>query len=81
MLGVRFRMGRAKGERLLPRFLLASMLLLTAQAWLPAGKTGGTSSGRRINSATGTPAGTYTIAVIATSGTVARTTNVTLTVM
>ena len=56
------------------------MLLLTA-GLASCGGAGGTSSGQQINSATGTPAGTYTIAVIATSGTVARTTNVTLTVM
>lgn len=80
MLGFGLWMGRAKAERLLPRYLLASMLLLTA-GLASCGGAGDTSSGQQINPATGTPAGTYTIAVIATSGTVAHTTNVTLTVI
>jgi len=66
--------------RMAPQFVLASLLLMAAglTACGSAGTT--TPSGQQLNPATGTPAGTYTITVKASSGGVSRETNVTLTV-
>lgn len=65
-------------QRLSPQLLWA--LLLVAAAGLVA-CAGGASSSTQLNPATGTPAGTYTIRVTATSGGVSHSTTVTLTVV
>jgi hypothetical protein len=68
-------------RRLAPQLLLASLLVMAAGLAACGGVAGGTSSPQQVNPATGTPAGTYAILISATSGGVARTTTVTLTVM
>jgi hypothetical protein len=80
MLGIGSRAARARADRSVPQFVLASLLLL-ASGLTACGGAGGTTSGQQLNPATGTPAGTYTIVVTATSGTAVHSTNVTLTVM
>ena len=80
ILGIRIRFIRARATCLASQFLLASLLLMTS-GLTACGGTEGTSSGQQLNPATGTPAGTYTIAVTATSGTVMHSTNITLTVL
>ncbi len=66
---------------LVGQFLL-SLLLLVAASWMSAcGAVGAGYSTPQPNPATGTPAGTYSITVTATSGGVSRSATVTLTVM
>jgi hypothetical protein len=68
-------------RRLAPGFFLALLLVMAAGLVACGGAGGGTSSSQQVNPATGTPAGTYSILVTATSGGVAHSTTVTLTVM
>jgi hypothetical protein len=77
--GLALRTAARRVRRLAPQYLLA--FLLVACAGLAACAGGGASSSTQPNPATGTPAGTYTIQVIATSGEVSHFTTVTLTVM
>jgi hypothetical protein len=69
------------GRRLAPPLLLA--LLLAAALGLAAcgGVVGGSSQPPQLNPTTGTPAGNYTISITATSGAVAHSTSVTLSIM
>jgi 6-phosphogluconolactonase (cycloisomerase 2 family) len=68
-------------QRLAPQLLLA-VSLLAAGSLVACGAVGaGNSTPPQVNPATGTPAGTYMITVTATSGEVAHSTTVTLTVM
>jgi hypothetical protein len=64
-------------RRLVPQLLLAMLLVMTAGL---AACGGGGGASAQINS-NGTPAGTYSILVTASSGTVAHSTTVTLTVI
>ncbi len=64
---------------LLPRMLMVAVIAMAVIA-AACGSSGGT-SGAQINPGTGTPAGTYTIVVNATSGNANLSTSVTLTVM
>ena len=79
LAGIVLRTSGRRMQRLAPRFLLA--LLLVSAAGLVACAGGGGYSTSQPNPATGTPAGTYPIIVTATSGGIAHSTNVTLTVM
>ncbi len=66
--------------RMAPQFVLVSLLLMAA-GLTACGSVGTTTpSGQQVNLATGTPAGTYTITVTATSGGVSHATTLTLTV-
>jgi 6-phosphogluconolactonase (cycloisomerase 2 family) len=68
-------------QRLAPQLLLALLIVATA-GLVACGAVGtGPSSLPPVNPATGTPAGTYPIIVSATSGGIAHTATVTLTVM
>jgi hypothetical protein len=81
-LGLGFRFVRQSAERLVPQFMLASLLLL-AVGLTACGAMGGGGSqlSQQYNPQSGTPAGTYSIVVTATSGTGSLSTTVTLTVM
>ena len=68
-------------RRLVPQFLLVMLLVIAAGLVACGAVGGGTSPTPQINPAIGTPAGTYSILVTATSGSAAHTTTVTLTVM
>jgi hypothetical protein len=92
MLGIGWRAARGRAGRPEPQLGFASLLLLAASLTAcggvvgtttatTSGTTSGTTTGQQLNPATGTPAGTYTIVVTATSATVAHSTDVTLTVM
>ena len=81
LTGLWLRFSGARVHRLAPQLLLA-MLLLAAGGLVACGAVGaGNSAPPQANPATGTPAGTYQIIVTATSGGVAHSTTVTLTVM
>jgi hypothetical protein len=62
-----------------PRFIVA--MLLIGAASLVACSTGGGASVPQVNPATGTPAGSYTITVTATSGVIAHSASATITVI
>jgi Lactonase, 7-bladed beta-propeller len=72
---------RGRAKRLVPQLLLA--LLISAVVGLTAcgAVGGGTPPSPQVNPATGTPAGTYSIEVKATSGGLSHSTTVTLTVV
>ena len=78
-LGACFLGGR--GPRFAPQFLLASLLLIAAGFTACGGVTGPAGPAAPANLATGTPAGTYSIIVTATSGNGSLSTTVTLKVM
>jgi 6-phosphogluconolactonase (cycloisomerase 2 family) len=68
-------------RRLVPQFALACLLVMAAGLAACGGAgVGGNAFTPQVNPATGTPAGSYTILVTATSGDISHTTNVTLTV-
>jgi hypothetical protein len=77
-MALSLRMVRRRGQRLAPQFLLAGLLVIAADLISCGGSSGSTQT---INLATGTPAGTYSIVVTATSGSGSLSTNVTLVVM
>jgi hypothetical protein len=68
-------------RRLVPKFLLALLLLIVGGLAACGGLASGPSSDSQLNPSTGTPAGTYPIIVSATSGSVSHSVTVTLTVM
>jgi len=68
-------------QRLAPGFLIALLLLISASLAACSGIGSGMSSLPVANPATGTPPGTYSITVLATSGSASRSATVTLTVM
>jgi hypothetical protein len=82
MLGWMWGASFARKRKLSPQFALACVLLIAVGLSSCGGvpMTGGTTSAPQPNPNTGTPAGSYTIAVTATSGGVSHATNVTLTV-
>ena len=65
-------------RRFVPQILLASLLIIAAGL---AACGGGSSPATQLNTATGTPAGTYPIIVTAAAGSGSLSTTVTLTVM
>jgi hypothetical protein len=71
---------KARHPRLLPRYLLVTLLVLAAGS-LACGSGGSSSPTPANNSATGTPAGSYPIVVTAASGSGSVSTTVTLVVM
>jgi hypothetical protein len=80
MIGVALRISTTRVRRFAPRYLLV-LLLVSVAGIVSCSSGGGASPSQQINPATGTPAGTYPILVTATSGGVAHTTTVTLTVI
>jgi hypothetical protein len=81
MLGLGMRAMRVGPRRLVPQFVLTSMLLIAAGMMACGAPGGSSSSGQQINTQTGTPAGVYPITVTATSGSGSLSTMVSLTVM
>jgi hypothetical protein len=80
MAGLSLRVSDRRRQRLVPQLLLA-LLILSAAGLVACGAVGaGPTSQPQPNPATGTPAGTYTIKIIAISGGVSHPTTVTLTV-
>jgi VCBS repeat protein len=80
-MGLALRASIGRVRRLAPQFLLALLFVMAGGLVACGGVAGGGTSSQQVNPATGTPAGTYPILVTATSGGVAHTTTVTLTVM
>jgi hypothetical protein len=70
-----------RGRRVAPQLLCVVLLAAVAGLVACGGSVAGTSSSTQQPAAPGTPPGTYTITVTATSGTVSHSTSVTLTVM
>jgi hypothetical protein len=68
-------------KRLLPRYTVMLLLLGAAGMAACSGGGGGSSAVPQVNTVTGTPAGSYTITVIATSGGVAQSASATITVI
>lgn len=84
LLGIGLQATRARANRPIAQFVLAILLLMLVGLTACGGgveTTAGTTGGQQLNPATGTPAGTYTLVVTATSATVVHSTNLTLTVM
>jgi hypothetical protein len=79
--GLAFPTSVRRMQRLAPQLLWALLFVAVAGLVACSGSVAGTSSPAQPNLAPGTPAGTYTITVTATSGTVSHSTSVTLTVM
>ncbi len=77
-MALSLQMVRRRGQLLAPQFLLVGLLVIAA-GLISCGGSGG--STETINPATGTPAGTYSIVVTATSGSGSLSTNATLVVM
>ena len=81
LAGLWFRASGDRVQRLAPQLLLALLMVAAAGLVACGGAGTGTSPSTLLNTATGTPAGTYPLVVTATSGGVSRSTTVTLTVM
>jgi large repetitive protein len=83
LLGIVKRNSGCGTQRLAPQFLWAFLLVAVAGLIACSGSVAGNSSPAQVNpvSGTGTPAGTYTITVTATSGSITHSTQVTLIVM
>jgi hypothetical protein len=81
LAGLWLRVPEGRVQRLAPQLLLA-VSMVAAGGLVACGAVGaGNSTPPQVNPATGTPAGTYSIIVTATSGGVTHSTTVTLTVM
>ena len=80
MIAIGLRLSTASMRRLAPHFFLALVIVMAA-GLIACGGAGGGASSAQLDPTTGTPAGTYSIVVTATSGSVAHSATVTLTVM
>ena len=78
--GIGLHASKARLRRLAPQFLLATLLVMAASL-VACSTNSGSASTQPGGPETGTPAGTYSVVVKATSGTDVHTTTVTLTVM
>ncbi len=81
LAGLVLRTSGHRLQRLAPQLLWALLLVAVAGLVACTGSVAGTSSPTQPNPAPGTPAVTYTITVMATSGAISHSTSVTLTVM